>query len=207
MAAEDRRRQLIETAIDLFAQKGFAGTTTREIAAAAGVTEAIIFRHFATKQDLYQAILTYKCDSTKNPWMEELTALMDANNDEGIIRSLVTHMLAFHREDPRFQRLMLHAALEGHEIAIIHHNQVKMPIGAKLIEYIARRQAAGAIRLCDPGSVVLALAGIPQFYALQKYVYQSPDFQHPDEQIIEDFVQILTSGLLTGTNQQEGTKQ
>jgi len=127
MAAEDRRRQLIETAIDLFAQKGFAGTTTREIAAAAGVNEAIIFRHFATKQDLYKAILDYKCDSRKSNWMEELDAIMEANDDEGLIRCLVTSMVAFHREDPRFQRLMLHAALEGHEIAIIHHNQVNMP--------------------------------------------------------------------------------
>jgi TetR/AcrR family transcriptional regulator len=207
MAAEDRRRQLIETAIDLFSQKGFAGTTTREIAAAAGVTEAIIFRHFATKQDLYQAILTYKCDAGMKPWMEELNAIMDADDDEGLIRSLVTHMLAFHREDPRFHRLMLHAALEGHEIAIIHHNQVKMPMGAKLMDYIARRQAAGAIRPADPGSVVLAIAGIPQFYALQKYVYQSADFQFADDQVIETFVQILSTGLLTGTTTKEGIKQ
>jgi len=49
MAGEDRRRQLIEVAIELFSQRGFAGTTTKEIAAAAGVTEAVIFRHFATK--------------------------------------------------------------------------------------------------------------------------------------------------------------
>jgi len=48
MSGEDRRRQLIEVAIDLFSRRGFSGTTTREIALAAGVTEAIIFRHFAT---------------------------------------------------------------------------------------------------------------------------------------------------------------
>lgn len=59
MSGEDRRRQLIEIAIDLFSKKGFGGTTTREIALAAGVTEAIIFRHFATKQDLYAAILDH----------------------------------------------------------------------------------------------------------------------------------------------------
>ena len=169
MAAEDRRHQLIETAIHLFSQKGFAGTTTREIAAAAGVNEAIIFRHFATKQDLYKAILDYQCNASgKNEWMQELDTAMDANDDEGLIRTVITHMIAFHRENPRFQRLMLHAALEGHEIAIIHHNQVKLPVGAKLIEYIERRQAAGAIRPGNPTAVLFALAGMPQFYALQK---------------------------------------
>jgi TetR/AcrR family transcriptional regulator len=57
MAAEDRREQIIEVAVRLFSQKGFRGATTREIATAAGVNEAIIFRHFSTKSDLYAAII------------------------------------------------------------------------------------------------------------------------------------------------------
>ncbi len=200
MAAEDRRRQLIETAIDLFSKKGFAGTTTREIAAAAGVNEAIIFRHFATKQDLYKAILDYKCNAPdKTEWMDEINTRMEANDDEGLFRTLIGKMIAFNREDPRFQRLMLHAALEGHEIAIIHHNQVKLPIGAKLVDYITRRQAAGALKACDPNAALYALAGIPQFYALQKYIYQSSDIPLTDEQVVDSFVQILLHGLRNST--------
>ena len=49
LPAADRRRQIIEVAMALFSAKGFEGTTTREISKAAGVSEAIIFRHFATK--------------------------------------------------------------------------------------------------------------------------------------------------------------
>src|SRR5258707_13941651 len=91
MSGEDRRRQLIEVAIDLFSRKGFAGTTTREIAAAAGVTEAIIFRHFATKEDFYKAILDYKCSAAAaREWMAESQAFMDANDDEGLFRLLGT---------------------------------------------------------------------------------------------------------------------
>ena len=60
LTAPDRRRQLIEAAMDLFSRKGFAGTTTKEIALAAGVSEAIIFRHFATKDDLYWEVLSAK---------------------------------------------------------------------------------------------------------------------------------------------------
>ena len=105
MTGEDRRLQLIETAIDLFSKKGFAGTTTREIAAAAGVNEAMIFRHFATKQDLYKAILDHRCNPGANNWLDTLDALMEANDDEGLVRSIVSGILSFHREDPRFQRL------------------------------------------------------------------------------------------------------
>ena len=87
LPAEERRKQLIEVAIDLFSKKGFGGTTTREIAAAAGVTEAIIFRHFATKQDLYTAILDYKGHSTGvDQWIAEAQSFMDRNDDEGLFR-------------------------------------------------------------------------------------------------------------------------
>src|SRR5919107_1928215 len=60
MAAEDRRLQIALTAMRLFSERGFRGTTTKEIAQAAGVSEAIIFRHFATKEDLYSAIIDLK---------------------------------------------------------------------------------------------------------------------------------------------------
>src|SRR5215469_14477097 len=94
MAATDRRNQLIDIAIDLFSRKGFAGTTTREIAAAAGVTEAIIFRHFATKQDLYKAILDARCSNADaQAWFSEAQQFMDANDDEGLFRALITTII------------------------------------------------------------------------------------------------------------------
>src|SRR5579862_574992 len=118
MSGEERRHQLIEVAIDLFSRKGFAGTTTKEIAAAAGVTEAIIFRHFATKQDFYKAILDYKCaGSCAEGWLAETERYMDAGDDKGLFRYLVSSIIQFHRDEPRFERLLLHAALEGHELA------------------------------------------------------------------------------------------
>src|SRR5262245_66223991 len=62
MAAEDRRQQIIDVAVRLFSQKGFRGTTTKEIALAAGVNESIIFRHFTTKSELYAAIIDQKAN-------------------------------------------------------------------------------------------------------------------------------------------------
>src|SRR5918992_1372237 len=59
MAGEERRQQIVRIAMKLFSQRGFRGTTTKEIAQAAGISEAIIFRHFATKDELYSAILDH----------------------------------------------------------------------------------------------------------------------------------------------------
>jgi len=196
MAATDRRAQLIDVAIDLFSKKGFGGTTTREIAAAAGVTEAIIFRHFATKQDLYKAILDTKCGiADAGNWPSDLRQSMDRNDDESVFRTLLTAIIEFKRKDPRFERLMLHAVLEGNELAMMHHKQFAMPIGAQLIEYVERRQQAGAIRAVDPKAVIFAVAGIAQFYANQKYLHQTGEIPLSDEAVIETFLSILMKGL------------
>jgi TetR/AcrR family transcriptional regulator len=196
MSGEDRRRQLIEVAIDLFSKKGFGGTTTREIAAAAGVTEAIIFRHFATKQDLYTAILDYKgSTSGLDQWLAEAETFMEANDDEGLFRLIVTKILEMHRTESRFERLMIHAALEGHELAVMHHNQMSLGIGARIKEYVERRQRAGALLECDPSTVLFSVCGAAQFYALQKYMYQLAEDQFSDEQMSNDFVRILMHGV------------
>jgi TetR/AcrR family transcriptional regulator len=196
MTGDDRRRQLIDVAIELFARKGFGGTTTREIAAAAGVTEAIIFRHFATKQDLYRAILDTKCaGADSQSWLTELQAFMDRNDDQGLFRFLLGKILAFDREDPKFCRLLLHASLEGNELALMHNAQMAMPIGAKFKEYIARRQAEGAIRAMEPSLVVFALAGIAKYYAMQKYMYGNENITLTDEMAIDGFLDIVMNGL------------
>ena len=53
MRSEDRRRQLLEVSAELFAQSGYRGTTTAELAKAASVTEPILYRHFNNKLDLF----------------------------------------------------------------------------------------------------------------------------------------------------------
>jgi TetR/AcrR family transcriptional regulator len=197
MSGEDRRKQLIEVAIDLFSEKGFSGTTTKEIAAAAGVTEAIIFRHFATKQELYKAILDYKCDrNDAEAWLDEIRVLMDAEDDEGVFRFLLAKIVAFDREQPKFARLLIHAALEGHELAIMHHAQLAIPVGLKFKEYIAKRQAAGAIQGSEPGAVTLALAGVATYYAMQKYIFRHSPIQCDDDWMVDHLLRIITGGLI-----------
>ena len=57
---QDRQASLISSAAALFAAKGFKGTTTKAIARAAGVSEALVFKYFPTKRALYTAILAEK---------------------------------------------------------------------------------------------------------------------------------------------------
>ena len=63
--AEQRRVAIVEAAAPLFARHGFAGTTTRQIAAAAGVSEALMFQHFPSKAALYREILILAARATR----------------------------------------------------------------------------------------------------------------------------------------------
>ncbi len=72
LPAAKRREQLLETASTLFAQYGFAGATTAQIARAAGVTEPIIYRHFKSKRDLFVALIERASDATIALWEEEV---------------------------------------------------------------------------------------------------------------------------------------
>jgi TetR/AcrR family transcriptional regulator len=197
MSATDRRRQLLDTALDLFARKGFEGATTKEIAAAAGVTEAVIFRHFPNKQALYKAVLDYTVQASNlDGWLEDTKACMERNDDAGLLRALAANILKGHRKDPRFERLVLFAALEGHEVGLAHHHQVAMPIFELLHDYIERRQRQGAIRGYNPGAIIEAIAGMTQHYAMmtQLFGYAAPDGLS-DEKAIETFTQIVMNGI------------
>ena len=70
---DERRKAIVAAAGPLFARKGFAGTTTRELAEAAGISEALLFRHFPTKKLLYGEILRLGCEG--DPALERLAAL------------------------------------------------------------------------------------------------------------------------------------
>jgi AcrR family transcriptional regulator len=78
MAAAERRLHLIETAIRLFTEGSYRGTTTAEIARAAGVSEPILYRHFASKRALYLAALEHVWARTRSAWEKKLDESPDA---------------------------------------------------------------------------------------------------------------------------------
>lgn len=203
LPAEQRRLNLIEAAIDLFSRKGFSGTTTKEIATAAGVTEAIVFRHFATKQDLYTAILEHRISAENlEAWLTKAQAFMDARDDEGLFRYVISEIINVYCKEPRFERLVLFAALEGHEIAVMH-SQIAAPIGQLILDYIARRQRAGALRKGDPDAFLMAIAGFAKQYAANKYIFRVCESSTSDQAAIDAFMGILMNGV----RGQRGTRE
>jgi AcrR family transcriptional regulator len=78
LPAKERRAQLLDTAAALFAARGYARTTTAELAKAAGVTEPIIYRHFDSKKKLFIALIERTGAETIAHWEARLAGAKDA---------------------------------------------------------------------------------------------------------------------------------
>jgi len=196
MPAGDRRRQLLDAALELFSRKGFDGTTTREIAAVAGVTEAIIFRHFPSKQALYTSLLDSRTESCGHrEWLTAIQARMDRKDDAGVLRTLAANILDAYRTDARFERILLFAALEGHELGLAHYRRFAVPVFEMMRDYIARRQREGALRDCNPGMVIAAIAGMAQNYAIYTELFAFKPLRLKDPQVVEIFTDIMMTGI------------
>ena len=196
LSSENRRRQLLEHAVALFSQRGFSGTRTKDIAAACGVSEAILFRHFATKEDLYQAILaTYKSEAGADQWLAEMKRLAAARDDAGFVQCLVQYIFKWFRDDAAFHRLMLYARLDGHLLADLVHEQMGLPTMGVLRNYVAQRQREGAFRSGNPMAMAMFMASSAWQQATYKYVFQLDLLTTPDEQRVEQLSEMILAGL------------
>jgi len=74
LPAAERREALIATAIRVFSDGSYRGTTTAEIARAAGISEPILYRHFASKRDLYLAALDHVWGKARASWERALAS-------------------------------------------------------------------------------------------------------------------------------------
>ena len=198
MAAEDRRLQILRVAVSLFSQRGFGGTTTKEIAQASGVSEAMVFRHFATKQELYRAILDHKACSGDSMNPEQMVAeALKQKDDRAVFEQLALGALNHHECDPEFQRLLLHSALEGHELAEMFFEKFVRRVYELLGGYIAERQRDGAMVKIDPAIVVRSFIGMIIHHSLNNNLWDPNRrlLKISNEEAAKHFTDILLNGI------------
>jgi AcrR family transcriptional regulator len=94
LTSEERRAAIVKAVRQVFADKGFHGTTTRELAEAAGVSEALLFKHFPTKEALYAAMQLSCCGGEDSEKKQQLCDLEpSAATLVLLVHLLVSHML------------------------------------------------------------------------------------------------------------------
>lgn len=198
MAGEERRQQIVRIAMKLFSQRGFRGTTTKEIAQAAGISEAMVFRHFATKEELYAAILDDKaCAGEMTEMCEAVADAVARGDDRAVFESLAAAMLQHHERDREFLRLLLYSALEGHELFEMFQNKNVREMAQFLCSYIRERQQAGALREVEPMVAGRAFIGMIVYHSLVKTLFDKSRslLDITDESAAHEYTEIFLKGI------------
>ena len=91
LTGEVRKEAIVQAVRDVFAEKGFDGTTTRELAKAAGVSEALLYKHFPSKQSLYAAMLD---GCSKGPTFAEATRILELEPSTSTLVVMVHFMIS-----------------------------------------------------------------------------------------------------------------
>lgn len=198
MAGDKRRRQILEEAMRLFSENGFRGTTTREIAEAAGISEATVFKHFATKEELYRDILDHKaCNHGLTDPFETIAEQLESRDDFGVFYGIAANALRHHREDRDFTRLLLFSALEGHDLARMFFESYVAGMYEFLSGYIRKRQKDGVFREVEPKIVVRAFVGMIIHHSLNNTLWDTGQqiLKISDEEAAREFAAILLDGV------------
>lgn len=144
MTSDLRRQLILSAAKRCFARHGFAGTTTKSVAAAASISEGLLFKHFPSKAALYAEILAEECEA--DPDLMHLLGLEPSTATlVQLVRSMVEHFVQITDDEEEAQRLRLMTTshLDDGEFARLLYGKVSDLIGPMFTASLERAVAAG----------------------------------------------------------------
>ncbi|MDB5052595.1 MAG: transcriptional regulator, TetR family [Bacilli bacterium] len=131
----DKQIKIINAAVETFSAKGFAGSSTSEIAQKAGVAEGTIFRHYKTKKDLLISIVAPTMAKLIAPFvLKDFNKVLHSNypNYEDFLRAVIRNRLEFVRNNLPIIKIMLHEIPFHAEL----QTQFKEHVGKKVFQRV-----------------------------------------------------------------------
>ena len=189
-----RRDQIVQQATVLFAAEGFDRVTIKQLAEACGITEPALYRHFPSKEAIYEAVLDGVGRSVSQTELVE--SLKDERDLEVVLGLTARHILTFYTRHSETYRLLLYSALGGHEKARQVFRSVRGMYVRLLAEKLAQLRDAGVVRAQNPEITARCFVGMVFDCSLGVSLwkgFQGKTFS-PDE-VIANNVPIYVAGL------------
>jgi AcrR family transcriptional regulator len=151
-----QKEKILGSAAQLFARQGYHGTSTREIARLADVSENTIFRHFERKEDLFWFAVRARC-SAVNLRKDVLEGMLDGSPPEVILPKIIEFLSDILNYSPELLRLIAVALVEMQWKADIFCDECLTPAFSAINKYLAMNVRNGRVRNLDPTMVTAAL--------------------------------------------------
>jgi AcrR family transcriptional regulator len=197
-SAANRREQILEVATRLFADQGFQGTTTRQIAEHSGVTEALIFRHFPAKEELYWAVIERKIRAAR-PAQRMRERLHRSGDDLELLSSLAAEILERRAKDQTLSRLLLYTALENHRLSHRFFRIYVAECYEIVAEFVQKRIVEGRFRSVDPLLAARSFLGMVIYHSWVQDLFGGKRYQDFSVQQVSDtLARLWLDGMRNG---------
>ena len=190
--ADETRQRILLAAAQVFAEKGYARATTRALAAAAGVNEVTLFRHFGNKQNLFAAIIGEFAAPALTAVIEaKLTG--DYRQDLLTMGKLVMALMLERREAMRMMLCEAEHFPEVRQVLAQNPRQLRLALSA----YLKQQMERGLVRELHAEAAAQAFWGMFFAYSFSTWLLdEEVQPELPTEQIVEQFVDIFVLGTM-----------
>lgn len=195
---EDRREQILDAALRVFAEKGFARATNKDIAREAGITPGLIYHYFASKEALFRAIIDGR--SPLRLIRTPPPQLLDQPPDVGL-RFLIRQILAIAEGEPFVQLIRLFLPEVIHNPAVAPAGLAGIKELARFVErYLADKMERGELRRGDAALTAQVLLSNLMGVVLRRQVIRDPAMlRYSQEQLADGIASAVLHGLLPST--------
>jgi AcrR family transcriptional regulator len=192
---EDRREQILDSAMRAFALKGFTRATNKDIAKEAGITPGLIYHYFENKEAVLKAIIE---ERSPVRLMRSLSQEIQTLPPESLLRLLAQKVLQIVEGDNFVQviRVLLPEAVHNQAITPLISNFLKDAISS-LSDYIATKTVHGELRQGDSSLIAQTFIGCIMGFVLRRQILRDPlALQYTQQQIADAVVTTTLYGLL-----------
>ena len=193
---QDAKEKLLAAGTRLFAEKGFAGVSIRELATAAGVNSALISYHFGGKEGLYEAVITAQYERLIIKF-EAIAA--STSSVEEKIRMYADVIRRNHTEDQPLMARLVQGELSSPTACMEKVLRKYTFRIAQIVSDVLRQgiQSGNFRQDVDPVLAALSLAGMLNFYFILREVTKAivPEFSGRDQEFVDTALKIYLKGM------------
>lgn len=194
---EARPRELLDAALDLFVEKGFAATRAEEVAKLAGVSKGTLFLYYSSKEALFKAVVRESISGRLAQWRDELTQFQGSTPD--LLRYCV-HAWWTHIGNTKaagISKLMMSEARNFPELAAFYQHEVIQPGNALIESVLQRGMDRGEFRPIDLRYGVYVVMAPVLFLALWKHSWGHV-CEGATQLVPEDYLAVQLDNILNG---------
>ena len=158
---DDKRQFILETALAVFSQYGFHGTTIEQIANSADISKTNLFYYFKSKEELYLTIL----ENILNDWLAPIAGFDEVYDPKTAIENYIRLKLELSRDQPQASRLFCLEIIQGAPILKNYLNGELKNIIKEKSKVIERWISQGKIKPVDPTQLIFTIWSTTQHYA------------------------------------------